>query len=127
MDEFVEKIKKSAAKVFDEAEKFTNAAVAKTGGIVNKTKLNYAIGASEGKIRDILAEVGRSVYDEFKDGGEFPPEIDERLKAVDILYDEIAELRAKIADMQNSIICPACSAYNDVENIYCSKCGVKMR
>ena len=57
MDEFVEKIKSGAAKVFTEAEKFTNQAVEKTSSVVNQTKLNYAIGVNEKKIKDVFADV----------------------------------------------------------------------
>lgn len=127
MEEFVEKLKQGATKVIGEAEKLTNKAVIKTGNLVTKTKFNYAISTNEGKIKDILAEVGRSVYDEFKNGNFFPQEVEEKLKVVDTLYEEIAELKGKIADMENTILCPECGAYTDGESAFCSKCGAKIK
>lgn len=128
MDEqFVEKIKQGADKVFTEAEKFAGSAVNKTGNLINKTKLNYAIGTNEGKIKDILAEIGKSVYNEYKNGSEFPEDIAEKLSCVDTLYDEIAELKAKIADMSNSVVCPECGEYCSADGDFCSKCGAKIK
>ncbi len=128
MDEqFVEKIKQGADKVFSEAERFAGSAVNKTNNIISKTKINYAIGANEGKIKDILAEIGKSVYDEYKNGSEFPEDIAEKLSSVDTLYDEISELKAKIADMNNSVCCPECGEYCPNTSEYCSKCGAKIK
>ena len=127
MDEFVEKIKSGAAKVFTEAEKFTNSAVEKTSSVVNQTKLNYAVGVNEKKIKDVFAQIGKAVYDEYKNGGECPEAIADDLKLIDSLYDEIAELKAKIADMKNSVVCSKCGAYNTNESIFCSQCGEKLQ
>lgn len=126
MDDFVEKIKQGAAKVFDEAEKVTNAAVNKTGSVLNQTRVGYAINASEAKIKALCAEIGNFVYDEYKRGNEFPEDINERLKKIDSLYEEINELKLKLADLKNSKICPSCNAFNDNENTYCAKCGEKI-
>lgn len=126
MDEFVEKLKQGANKVFGSAEKFTTAAVDKAGNMVEQTKLSYAIKVNEEKIKDIFAELGKRVYDEYCSGSEFPEEMNEKMKIVDTLNDEISEMKMKIADMKNTVICSACGAYNQSENVYCSKCGEKI-
>lgn len=127
MDEqFFNKLKMGADKVFSEAEKFAGNAVNKTSNLINKTKINYAVNANEEKIKDILAEVGKIVYNEFKSGSEFPEDISQKLSAVEELYDEVAELKAKIAENDNSILCPQCGEYCSKESEYCSKCGSKI-
>lgn len=128
MDEqFFNKLKQGADKVFSEAEKFAGTAVNKTGNLINKTKINYAIGANEGKAKDILAEVGKIVYDEFESGSEFPEEIAQKLAVVKELYDETEELKAKIADMDDRVICSECGGYCLQDSEYCSKCGAKIK
>lgn len=126
MDEFVEKLKQGANMVFGNAEKFTTAAVDKAGSMVEQTKLGYAIKVNEEKIKDILAELGKNVYDEYKSGSEFPEKMSEKLAMIDSLNDEILEMKAKIADMKNSVVCHEYGAYNDSESVYCSKCGKKL-
>lgn len=127
MDEqFFDKIKQGANKVFSEAERFAGSAVNKTNNVVNKAKINYAIGANEGKIKDILAEIGKIVYDEYKNGSEFPEDIESKLAAAEELYDEINELKARIADMSDDIICPECGEACPKESEYCLKCGAKI-
>ena len=127
MEEFIEKVKNSASKMFVEAEKITETAAQKTGAFVSRTKLNYAISANENKIKDICADIGKSVYDEYKSGSEFPEKIAEKLKEIDTLYDEVNELKAKVADLKNSVVCSECGEYNSAYGTYCSKCGAKLK
>ncbi len=122
----MDKLKKGATKVFGEAEKFASAAVGKTGELVDQAKLNYAINSNEGKIEDIFAEVGKIVYDEYKNGDIYNAEITEKLKTVDMLAEEIDELKVKIALLKKSVICPDCGAYNANSNEFCSKCGAEL-
>ena len=127
MDEFVEKLKQGANKVFGNAEKFTTAAVDKASNMVEQTKLNYAIKVNEEKVKDILAELGKSVYEEYCNGSEFPDDMNEKMQTIDTLKEEIAEMKAKIADMNNTTVCGSCGAYNHNDNIFCSQCGEKIK
>lgn len=126
MEEFVEKLKNGAAKVFGEAEKITSAAISKTGTLVEQTKLNYAISSNEGKVKDIFQAIGKIVYEEYKEGNAFPENIAEQLQIADTLMDEISELKVKIADLKKSVVCPECGEYNKGESVYCSKCGERL-
>lgn len=126
MEEFVEKLKKEATKMVKEAEKLTSNVVEKTGNMVSKSKINYAISANEGKIKELLAEIGQVVYNEYKNGSEFPEEIAEKMQLIDNIYDEIDELRTKIADVDNSILCDSCKSFNKAGSVYCAKCGSKL-
>lgn len=127
MEEFIEKVKNGASKMFAEAEKLTGTATQKTGAFVSRAKLNYAVTANENKIKDICEDIGKSVYEEYKSGSEFPEPIAEKLKEIDTLYDEVTELKTKIADLKNSVICGECGEYNSAEGTYCSKCGVRLK
>ena len=126
MEEFVEKLKHEATRMVKEAEKLTSNVVEKTGNVVSKTKINYAISSNNGKIKDLLAQIGQVVYDEYKNGSEFPDTIAEKLTLIDNIYDEIDELKAKIADVDNSVVCPNCKNFNKADSVYCAKCGSKI-
>ncbi len=127
MEDFVSKIKETATKVIKEAERLTSVAVEKTGEVVDKTKISYTVGANESKIKKILAEVGNFVYDEYKNGAEFPEEIAEKLKTVEAFYKENEELKSKITDTKNVVVCQECGAKNGIESAYCSSCGAKIK
>lgn len=127
MEDFIKKMKNEASKVIGEAGKLTGTAVEKTGSFVNCAKLNYVVGANENKIKEIYAEIGKFVYVEYKSGNQIPESILEKMQEIDILYDEINELKTKIADLKKSVICTECGEYNNGENVFCSKCGSKLK
>ncbi|MBE7045596.1 MAG: zinc-ribbon domain-containing protein [Ruminococcaceae bacterium] len=126
MEEFVEKIKKGAAKAVDEAEKLTKAAVSKTSALVGQTKLTYAMNTTEEKIAERLARIGQFVYEEYQTGSEFPEDIAEICREIDVLHQEIANMKEQIASMKNAVLCPNCGASNDNTNQFCAKCGEKL-
>lgn len=127
MEDFVSKLKQTAGKVVAEAEKLTSVAVSKTGNLVSQTKMNYTINSNEGKIKEIFSEIGRYIYDEYKKGAEVSEDILEKFEIVDEMFDEINELKTKIADMKNAVICEECGEYNSQESTFCSKCGAQLK
>lgn len=126
MDDFLNKVKEGATKVFSEAEKFTNAAVNKTKTVVDKTKYNYTISGIETKIHEILKELGAKIYGEYKNGAEFDADILENCAQIDSLKQEIADIRAKIAEIDSAAICKSCGEIVSEGSLYCSKCGEKI-
>lgn len=125
MEDMFNKVKQGAAKAIDEAEKFTKSAVKKTKGAIDQTKLKYTVSEIEDKIKDILAQMGTVIYNEYKDGAEFNEELSEKCTQIDSFYKEIEEIKAKIAELKNSTVCPSCGAMVGDEDSYCPKCGAK--
>jgi len=125
MDDMFNKVKQGAAKAIDEAEKFTKCAVKKTKGAIDQTKLKYTVSEIEDKIKDVLAQMGTVIYNEYKNGAEFNEDIAEKCAQLDSFYDEISEIKAKIAELNNSTVCPNCGAMIGAEDFFCPKCGAK--
>ena len=127
MDEMFGKLKEGAMKAKDGAEKFAKVAVKKTTDAVSQTKLNYAMSEVEDKIKQIKIELGQSLYAEYKNGAAFEGDILERCEKIDKLNEEINTLKEKIAELKNAVICPSCGEYNGSGNVFCSKCGEKLK
>ncbi|MBQ4339993.1 MAG: hypothetical protein IJC41_03220 [Firmicutes bacterium] len=68
----------------------------KTGDVVETTKLNIKVNEEKGKIKELMAEVGKYYYEKFRGGEELPVEV------VD-LFCKIKDAEAAIDDMQEQI------------------------
>ena len=126
MDNFLEKVKANVSKFLGGAEKYTKVAAQKTTDIINQTKHTISINDLENKVVDKMVEIGGYIYAEHMEGAELPEELLEKCREVDSLKEEINELKAKIAELKDSRICPGCGEYNSDKNVHCSKCGTKL-
>ncbi len=127
MNDVFDKIRDGALKAKDEAGKLTKVAVKKTSNVVSKAKLTYAVSETEGKIDQLFAELGRILYNEYKNGAEFPENISQICQQAEKLYEEIDATKDQIAKIKNAVVCPACGEYNHEENVFCSKCGKRLK
>ncbi len=126
MEDILNKLKKTAIQVKDEAEKLTKEAVDKTKKVIDKTKYNYTISEIEGRIKENLAELGKKLYDEYQRGTEFDGDVSELCEKIDELQAEIDEIKGKIADMHNGAVCSSCGAIIETDASFCKKCGNKI-
>ena len=127
MDGFFDKLKINFGKAKDEAEKYSKLAIQKTSNLVSQTKYNFAVGDAENKIVAVMAEIGEYVYSEYLSGAEFPADVAAKCADIDALKEEIAALKEKLADLKDATVCSSCGEYNSSENIYCAKCGEKLK
>lgn len=125
MDEMFNKIKNSAAKAIDEAENFTKTAVKKTKDVIDQTKYKYSITEIETKINNVLSQLGATLYNEYKEGSEFEGDIAVKCSQIDEFYNEIEEIKSKIAELNNSTVCKNCGAMIGDNDFFCPKCGTK--
>lgn len=125
MSEFFDKVKSGANKMLDEVAKVAKTASQKTNNAVTQTKLSYSAHETEGKIKSIYAEMGKKVYDACKAGGEIP-DFAESIEKIDKMYEEIAELKAKIAELKESVQCEKCGEYTKAGSKFCPKCGAAL-
>ncbi len=124
MDDLFDKIKEHAIKAKDEATKITKHMVGKTSDVINKTKTSIAISEAESKIKDLYASIGKKVYEDYAKCGETEEVYSEACNKIDLLLEEVNELREKIAQMQDTKICD-CGEYSKKDSMYCAKCGRK--
>lgn len=127
MDRFFDKVKTNFSKAKGEAEKYSKLAIQKTSNLVSQTKYNFAVSDAENKIVTVMAEIGEYVYSEYLSGAEFPADVAAKCADIDALKEEIAALKEKLADLKDATVCSSCGEYNSSENIYCAKCGEKLK
>lgn len=125
MEDILNKLKKGIFQVKDEAGKFTKDAVDKTKKVIDRTKYNYTVSELESRVKDVLAELGKILYEEYENGTEFEGDIKEKCEKIDELKKEIDEIKLKIAETSNGTVCRECGAVIDKDASFCKKCGSK--
>ena len=116
--------------VIDEIAKGASDAVTyaskKTGELTTLAKLKLSLQIEKGRLSDCYTEIGKLYYSFIKDGDDPSEEIATYVTAVDNSRAKIADLRAKIAELQDNVICPNCSAKVPKNFAFCPTCGKKM-
>ena len=126
MNNLLEKVKVNVTKFLGGAEKYTKVAAQKTNDIISQTKHTLSINDLENKVLDKMVEIGGYVYSEYVDETELPEELMEKCREIEAIKEEINELKAKIAELKDSKICPECGEYNSIKNVHCASCGAKL-
>ncbi len=98
----------------------------KSSEIFESTKIKFALSDAESEVSKLMREIGRSVYESYKNGQEPPETINENIAAIDAKYKEIEEMRSKLRGYKNVSVCPQCGAEINSESVFCSKCGAKL-
>ena len=98
----------------------------KTGELTTLAKLKLSLQAEKGRLSDCYTEIGKLYYDYIKDGEDPSAEIATYVTAVDRSKAKIAELRSKIAELQDNVICPNCDMKVPKNFAFCPGCGAKM-
>lgn len=101
-------------------------AIKKSNEIVEITKLNIAIGDAQNDINKVLKDIGKIIYDAYKDGDLFNEEIADKCTKIDSKAEEISEMRQKLSELKKVQVCPECGKENEYDAFYCSYCGHKM-
>lgn len=115
LDRFMNKAKASA-----------QAAGQKAGEWMEIGKLSMALADLNSDVERLYAEIGRMVYDAYKDKETSTEELNIKCEYIDEKLTEIAELRRKIAELKKVKQCPVCGESNPHENLYCAQCGAKL-
>mgnify|MGYP000866026934 CR=1 FL=1 len=101
-------------------------ALKKSNEIVEITKLNFSIGEMQSQMDRLLKDIGKIIYDAYKEGDVFSEQITMKCVEIDEKAEEIAELKSKLQQLKNIKICPNCQKENDVDASYCSRCGYQI-
>jgi len=111
---------------------FSRNIVDKLKDVVDINKLTLKISGKKAEIGKLKVKLGEVVYDNFKEGGALPEEVNEILNTIKVAEEEIAELEEQIASLKTSVKtpesqkCPSCGAENSVDAKFCKECGVKL-
>ncbi len=110
-------------------EKLANAgktAIKASNEIIEVTKLNLLVKSEEDKIKDRLLEIGKAVYEHYRDGKPVEAELSISCEEIAKCEKIIDELKQKIMEIKKLRECKACLAHIDDEALYCPKCGAKV-
>lgn len=100
-------------------------AVKKSNEIVEITKLNISISDEQSKMKSILGDIGQLVYDMYKSGMQLSENIEIKCSEIDDATERIKIMKEKLSQLKKQKICPNCKKDNEIESIYCSRCGVR--
>lgn len=96
----------------------------KVTGVVEKSKVSYAIISAEAELDDLYKSLGKAVYYASKEVTDADT-VDAILERVEKKIMVINDLRMRSADIRGVKICN-CGYENAQDSLYCGKCGVKL-
>lgn len=126
MEELFDKIKDGASKTKDAAGRLAKEVAKRTSNAITSTKLSYAINDANNKIKDIYAEIGKTIYEKYLDGEAVDSEFTDAFEKINAYMDDIEALQAKKSELKNVLRCADCDTLNPVTSDFCSKCGAKL-
>lgn len=106
-------------------EKAAKTAVTKSNEIIDLTKLKFAISDAETEISKLMREIGKAVYEAYKENAEPDESINVSCATIDEKYEEIEKMRVQMREIKNLRACEQCGSEQDDEALFCSKCGQK--
>lgn len=113
-------------KIINNVEKTAKTVVQKSNDVVEITKLKMAISNAEAEAEELIADVGRLVYEAYKSGEGNPELVEEKCEQIEALKKDIEEKRNLFAKLRNLKRCNECEYENEAEAVYCCKCGSKL-
>jgi len=118
-------LKDSLSKIGKSISEGAANAAKKSGNLVELTKLNMAISGEEDKIKALFTELGEALQDKHEKGEEVSEELLKTCKKIDEIKANIEELKKKIVDLKDVVLCPGCGTELPQETLFCPKCGTK--
>ncbi len=112
--------------IFVKAKAAADAITEKAGQYVDVSKLNIKLAELKGDLKSEFEILGKTVYELRKNGSDSKAGIDSSIAQIENITIQIEELKKQIAAIKNKVICKACGHQNDMEALYCAKCGEKL-
>lgn len=126
-------------KMFDSINKGVNSVATSSKTMIEKAKINSAIGTLESEKRAIISRLGAQAYNLYKEDklqnieelGGFCRQIDQKSDDILAKQEEIKRLdeaaaNASAAGNTEGVFCPNCGSRNNIASKFCSRCGSKL-
>jgi len=110
----------------DKLNKMANAATEKASGAIEIGKLNLKINTEEKKIEESTAKIGECLLKSLDAGQDYDEGIMQLYEEIKTARAAIASIKAELATISGTLICPSCSAKNPLESKFCRECGTKL-
>ena len=114
-------------KILEVVTQTTKTAIKKSGEAVEITKIRLAINSDKAKIKELKLQVGELMYEAYNGNSSSGDEIEELLKEIGELYNEIETKEQQIAQLKNLTRCPKCGANNEQDAFFCKKCAAELK
>lgn len=100
-------------------------AAKKTGELTATAKLKLALQSEKNNLNECYTDIGRLYYAYQRHGKDKVAEIASRISDADACHEKISAIKAELAQLQDSRVCPSCSARIDKSFDFCPSCGAK--
>lgn len=111
----------------DVAKDFADKAVAKTGEVVEVSKLRLELSKQQGRLRALYQKLGSSVYSMKEKDYEDPDLIDSLCQDITENLKLQKKLQGQIAALKKMAVCPVCGSRNPMDSVYCNQCGSRLK
>ena len=122
----LEAVRKNAREAGDAASNAAYLAGKKGEAVFSNVKLNMQILGLQNDIRNALAEIGQMVYDTHTGGTDNQEALLEKLREIDQMHAQIADIEVRIGRAEVIRTCPVCGAEARDGDAYCGQCGEKL-
>ena len=117
--DFFSKLGKKASKTYQVTKE-------KAVNLSEELKLKGKINDLKDRIEDVYKEIGKTVYNEVKDGKDVSKEeITAKCETISKYKDEIEKLQSDVLALKNVVKCANCGVELDFGDPFCYKCGTK--
>ncbi len=113
-------VSKVSSKV-KQARDSTVSSLQKTNKIL---QLNSHIHREEKKINNMYTEMGKKLYDLYKENA--LEEFEAEFQAIGAAYARMNDLQVQLRDVRGVRVCPSCKSEVDAAERFCPNCGCKM-
>jgi hypothetical protein len=110
----------------DKVKGATRTAVKASSEFIEVTKINLSIRSEEDKAKEIMFEIGKVIFESYKDGKVLEAELSIKCDSIVESEGRILEMKNKIMEIKKLKKCEDCGAEVDSESSYCHKCGKKI-
>ena len=111
----------------DVAKDFADKAVAKTGEVVEVSKLRLELSKQQGRLRALYQKLGSSVYSMKEKDYENPDLIDSLCQDITENLKLQKKLQGQIAALKKMAVCPVCGGRKPMDSVYCNQCGSRLK
>ncbi len=125
--EFMKKVEEISKIVGNTASNTYNTVADKSGKLIEETKLKFSISDKENQIEKVYEEIGKTVYDMYKNGEDVGKVFTKECKKIDKYNTEISDMNTKILYNKGVRVCPECGEMISVESAFCQNCGAKQK
>lgn len=119
-------ISEKAEVVTRKTEEVVDVVAKKTEKTVEVQKLKSQIRTMERNNGRDLSDIGKMIYEKFKNSEEVAPEFAELCEAILEREALIEQANKEIAELKGLGVCPGCKEHMEPGAAYCSKCGTKV-